>query len=175
MINIFIDMDGTICDYKGAYEAEVSESNPYPQSRVGFFTDLNIFDGAKQAILELDSNSDYKVWFLTRPSYMNLHCYSEKAQWVKTHFGQDWVSRLILCPEKSLVGKSERDILIDDNGDDGQPEFIGTWTRYTGQDWYNYTEWVLCKCYCDDGVYTDIEGYEQLCSRCRGGGKCNNI
>lgn len=168
-------MDGTICDYKSAYEAEVSESNPYPQSRLGFFTDLNIFDGAKQAILELDSNANYKVWFLTRPSYMNLHCYSEKAQWIKNEFGQEWVTRLILCPEKSLVGKSERDILIDDNGDDGQPEFIGIWTRYTGQDWSDYENWIGCQCWCQDGVYHDEEGFENLCPACNGSGVTTNI
>ena len=39
---IFIDMDGVLCDFKGAYEADLKKNptQPYPQSQYGFFLNL---------------------------------------------------------------------------------------------------------------------------------------
>lgn len=108
---IYIDMDGVLCDFKFSYDRGLLEepSQPYPQSRVGFFYDLQPIPGALEAFRTLSLH--YDVWILTRPSTKNLHCYTEKALWVKKYLGETALNKLILCTDKSLL---KGDFLIDD-------------------------------------------------------------
>lgn len=62
----------------------------------------------------------YDVWILTRTSFNNIHCFTEKAQWVLDYLGFDVLEKTILCGDKSLL---KGDYLIDDNGQHGQPQF----------------------------------------------------
>lgn len=48
---------------------------------------------------------------------MNLHSYTEKAQWIQKYFGTEGLKRLILFGNKSLV---KGDYLIDDTQVDEQ-------------------------------------------------------
>ena len=108
---LYIDMDDTICMYKEYYISEYHRTLlKYPQSQVGFFLKLKPIGGAIEALNKL--NEVYDVWILTRPSYMNAHCYTEKRQWIEEHLGLEWCKKLILCPDKSLmIG----DYLVDDH------------------------------------------------------------
>ena len=112
-------MDDTLCDFIGPFRrGEVSIK--YPQSKVGFFLDLEPLEGAIDAMKTLQTK--YKVYILTRPSIKNTHCYTEKAEWIKKYLGEEMLERMILCPDKSLV---KGDFLIDDDNKHGQNEFEG--------------------------------------------------
>jgi len=104
-------MDDTLCKFMQRYQ-EMMQKNPsirYPQSQYGFFTDLEPIDDAISSMHTL--REVYDVWILTRPSYMNPLCYTEKRVWVEKHLGINFCKKLILCPDKSLL---KGDYLIDD-------------------------------------------------------------
>lgn len=108
---IYIDMDDTICDYRGHYK-KMSELNPdikYPQSQEGFFTSLRPIEDAVKSVQRL--MGDFEVYILTRPSYMNPLCYTEKRIWIERHFGLEFCKNLIICSDKTLL---KGDYLIDD-------------------------------------------------------------
>jgi 5'-nucleotidase len=119
MKRIYVDMDDTLCDFAGPFKSGEYKLK-YPQSKVGFFLDLQPLEGAIEGMNILMTK--YDVWILTRPSIKNIHCYTEKAEWIKKYFGEDFLDKLILCPNKSLV---KGDFLIDDDNRHGQPEFEG--------------------------------------------------
>jgi 5'-nucleotidase len=108
---IDIDLDDTICDFTNAYnEARENDTDiKYPQSQYGFFTNLKPIDGAINYIQSL--RNYFEVHIVSRPSIKNLLCYTEKAEWVRRHFGEDMLNRLTLtCHKNRLDG----DYLIDD-------------------------------------------------------------
>lgn len=116
---VYVDMDGVICDYKKNYLTHIAK-NPdlkYPQSQYGFFLELEPIPGSIEAVLKLSSLCD--VWILTAPSTPNPMSYAEKNYWVKKYLGEEYVSKLIMSPNKSLL---KGDYLIDDN----------EWTNWQG-------------------------------------------
>jgi 5'(3')-deoxyribonucleotidase len=131
-VRIYIDLDGTVCDLKGAVTKyrEKNSEHPgdihykYPWSVHGFFLDLDPLPLAIESVNFLKEN--YDVWFLSRPSFKNTNSYTEKAEWVKKHFGYEMQKKLILCGDKSLLkGK----VLIDDAQNANQDNFSGIWLR----------------------------------------------
>jgi 5'-nucleotidase len=140
MLRIYVDMDGTIADFYGAVEkrrllAETTQEKSWPQSKIGFFLNLEPIEGAIEAINFL--NKQYDVWFLTRPSFMNIHSYSEKASWIQKYFGMEGLKKLILCGNKSLL---KGDYLIDDTDVDGQLEFEGNFIKIGSKEFPNWSE-----------------------------------
>lgn len=132
---LYIDMDDTICDYKGAFIKDSSKFpiNKFPQSRWGFFANLEPIEGAIETIHEL--MGEFDVWILTRPSYMNPLSYTEKRIWVEKYFGLEFCKKLILCSNKSLL---KGDYLVDDSSLCGQPEFEGEWLQYGTEKFDNW-------------------------------------
>jgi hypothetical protein len=124
---IYIDMDDTICDYSGLWSIykEKFPGVQYPQSKFGFFSRLKPVEGALESISLLEKY--YDVFILTRPSIKNLHSYSEKAEWVEKYLGEEYLEKLILCPDKSLV---KGNFLIDDYDKNGQTEFEGEFIKF---------------------------------------------
>lgn len=140
---LYIDMDKVMCDFEKRYSM-IREKFPYiqyPQSQYGFFSRLEPIDGALAAINQLESK--YDIWFLTRPSYMNIHCYSEKAEWILEHLGSEYQQKMIIMPNKSMaIGH----YLVDDSLNDGQTEFIGEhihFGSYIFQSWNDVTSYLL--------------------------------
>jgi len=129
---IYIDMDRTLVDYDKGF-AKWREKIEFPQSKEGFWRELEPLPGAIESYKYLDEK--YDVWVLTRPSFHNLNCYNEKAQWVRDNLGFDAQKKTILCGNKSLV---KGQYLIDDHHKDGQPEFEGKWIQF-GSD--EYPDW----------------------------------
>jgi 5'(3')-deoxyribonucleotidase len=133
MKKVYVDMDDTLCDFTGPFKrGEVAIK--YPQSKLGFFLDLEPLEGAIEGMKTLQTK--YKVYILTRPSIKNTHCYTEKADWIKKYLGEEMLERMILCPDKSLV---KGDFLIDDDHRHGQTEFEGEHIHF-GKD-ENFMTW----------------------------------
>lgn len=125
MKRIYIDMDGVLCDFQGAFDQskKAQPDNPYPQSVANFYTSLEPIAGALAAMELLGNSNEYETFILTAPSTYNPLSYTEKRIWVEEHLGFPWVEKLIISPDKSLL---KGDILIDDNDNGkGQENFEG--------------------------------------------------
>lgn len=137
----YIDMDHTFCDFAGHRSvwqafAHTETETKYPWSMKGFFESIPPMPGAIEYWDKWSGRLD--LYFLTRPSMLNRHSYSEKANWVYKHLGQPALDKLILSPRKDLlVG----DVLIDDHDGNGQASFGGRWWRF-GSD--GYADWAQC-------------------------------
>jgi len=140
---VYVDMDGVLCNfYKASREAlQENPTQRYPQSQWGFFLKLEEIPGAIAAFKKLQKH--YDVWILTRPSFRNVNCFTEKAQWVWDHLGYDVVKKTIMAGDKSLL---KGDYLIDDMSNDGQPEFEGEWIEFGSfdfPDWKSVTNYLI--------------------------------
>ena len=138
---VYVDMDDTICDFITPFKTGEFKLK-YPQSKVGFFLDLEPIEGAIEGIKTLQTK--YDVWILTRPSIKNTHCYTEKADWIKKYLGEDMLNKMILCPDKSLV---KGEFLIDDDHRHGQTEFEGEHIHFMKderfQSWNSIVEYLM--------------------------------
>lgn len=136
---LYVDMDDVLCNYSEAFEMQHSETNKFPQSKWGFFATLEPVDLAIPTVKKLMFH--YDVWVLTRPSYVNALCYTEKRLWIEKYFGVEFCKKLILCTDKSLL---KGDYLIDDSIDDGQLDFEGELIHFGSQD---FKDWNAVKTY----------------------------
>ncbi|WP_189535915.1 5' nucleotidase, NT5C type [Paludibacterium paludis] len=90
----------------------------------GFYLDLPPVEGAVAAMRAmLEMGLDVRI--CTSPLQRYRHCVPEKYEWVERHLGTEFVSRLILTRDKTLV---HGDILVDD-----KPEITGVRTP----DWWH--------------------------------------
>lgn len=129
-LRVYLDMDHTFCDFEHARKAwkewgltEIEKRIPW--SMPGFFRVLLPMPGALEFWETFKGKVD--LYFLTRPSFQNRHCYTEKADWIFRYLGEEGVKRLILSPRKDLlIG----DVLIDDSTNCGQEEFEGEWWQF---------------------------------------------
>src|ERR1700692_4062475 len=107
-----VDLDDVLCNYTKHFVyciKQYPQFNPYPQSRLGFFLELEPIDGAIETIKKLKEHFD--IHFVTRPSIKNLHCFIEKAQWISKYFGEDMLNKLTITSYKQDFSG---DYLIDD-------------------------------------------------------------
>lgn len=134
---IYIDMDGVLCNFYDAAK-EFIKNNPdvkYPQSKIGFFLNLKEMPNAIESFNKL--KKDYDVWILTRPSFRNINCYSEKAQWVENNLGYDVLKKTIFSGDKSLL---KGDYLIDDKLNANQDKFEGELIRFGSDKFKNWNK-----------------------------------
>jgi 5'(3')-deoxyribonucleotidase len=128
-------MDGVLCNFYGAAKKALTE-NPeqkYPQSQWGFFLKLEEIEDAIESVKLLQTK--YDVWILTRPSFRNVNCFTEKAQWIWDHLGFEMLEKTIMSGDKSLlIG----DYLIDDMGNAGQEEFEGELIHFKTEKFPNW-------------------------------------
>ena len=135
---VYIDMDGVLCDFEGAItrDNEVYPDIAYPQSLEGFYRGLEPIKGAVQAMGALLKAECIEPYILTAPSVYNPLSYTEKRLWVEDHLDFEWVERLIISPDKSLlIG----DILIDDHiKGRGQDRFKGKFIHFGSSSFPNW-------------------------------------
>lgn len=141
---VYIDMDGVMCDFAKNYREwlQIQPEREFPQSRPGFFTELEPIEGAIDTIKWLDQIDSLAVFILTAPSIKNVHCYAEKRMWVERYLGMEMVGRLIISGYKHL---NRGDYLIDDAKEGrGQEDFEGTLLLFGGE---TYPDWKAIEQY----------------------------
>lgn len=135
----YIDMDGVLCDFEGAFSRDkiAYPDNPYPQSRKGFYRELKPISGAVKAMEMLLAAEAVEAYILTAPSVHNPLSYTEKRLWVEEYLGFEWVNKLIMSPDKSLL---KGDVLIDDHiAGRGQDLFDGILFQFGSPEFENWT------------------------------------
>lgn len=137
-MRIYIDMDNVLCDYDTAHQKALSREPGiiYPQSQYGFFANLKPINGAIESVIELSKYNE--VYILTSPSIHNPFSYLEKRVWIEKWLGLNFVERLIISPDKSLV---RGEILIDDhNSGNGQDKFEGMLIQFGSNQYPTWAE-----------------------------------
>ncbi len=139
---VYIDMDGVLCDYRSQFKKDLAR-NPaieFPQSQYGFFLKLQPMPGGIDAVRALEASALYTPYILTAPSVKNPLSYTEKRVWVETHLGMEFVQRLIISPDKSLL---KGDFLIDDiTHGRGQESFEGELLHFGSA---QYPDWTAIR------------------------------
>ncbi|XP_019398075.1 PREDICTED: 5'(3')-deoxyribonucleotidase, cytosolic type [Crocodylus porosus] len=77
----------------------------------GFFLGLDPIPGAIEAMKEMIQMKDTEVFICTSPLRKYDPCIPEKYKWVEKHLGPEFVDRLILTRDKTIVSA---DLLFDD-------------------------------------------------------------
>ncbi len=135
---IYIDMDDVLCDFSGAYEADLLR-NPgiqFPQSQYGFFEELEPIEDAIEIVSLLIESRDYVPYVLTAPSTKNPFSYTGKRIWIEKKFDYSFTKNLIICSNKGLL---KGDILIDDNASGkGQENFEGRLMLFGSNEYPNW-------------------------------------
>jgi 5'-nucleotidase len=94
-------------DYPAALRAEVEAIYTAP----GFYRDLPAISGAVEALTTL-LEQGHDVRICTSPLTQYRHCVPEKYEWVERHLGAEFVTRMIVSKDKTIV---HGDLLVDDN------------------------------------------------------------
>lgn len=137
-MRILVDMDGVLADFEGRFleiwRAQYPDkefihkeqrTTPYlidqypPEYRdlilriyltPGFFRSLPPIPGGREALAEI-RRAGIEVFICTTPFVQYRHGVVEKFEWVENHLGREWIERIILTFDKTLV---LGDYLIDD-------------------------------------------------------------
>jgi 5'-nucleotidase len=145
---ILVDMDGTVTNLEKLMWARAAEQlgpDVLPAKRLryefedefspelcnvlnriqrskGFYFDMEPIPGAIEALNQMRAFG-HDVFICTSPLRVYEYCVTEKYAWVDKHLGKDWVRRLILAKDKTLI---QGNALIDDKPDVGGV-VIPTW------------------------------------------------
>lgn len=135
---ILIDQDGVLADFeRGFYAAWQAGGHPHPAlpleqrrsfyvrddypaklraeveaiyTAPGFYRDLPAITGAVDALTAL-LEQGHDVRICTSPLNQYRNCVPEKFEWVERHLGSQFVSRIIVTKDKTIV---RGDVLVDD-------------------------------------------------------------
>jgi 5'-nucleotidase len=138
---LLIDMDGVIADYFKGFAKKWVELYPdrpvlkpeeihsfyfedcYPPewcddirkitTAKGFFENLEPMPGAVSALKRIMEEDEFDVFLCSTPdSHTEDHCCaSEKTRWVHKTLGEEWLKKIILTHDKTLIAG---DYIIDD-------------------------------------------------------------
>src|SRR3989344_7421662 len=159
-MRVLIDMDGVIADFEKGFLDNWRKKYPdkisipleqrttfhaeeqYPTElkklaraiyeEKGFFLSLQPISGGIEAIKEMN-NSSIDIFICTSPISKYQHCVPEKYEWIDKHLGQDWVKKIVITKDKTIV---DGNFLIDD-----KPEITGvnkpSWEQILYEQPYN--------------------------------------
>lgn len=109
---VFLDMDGVLADFDAGVGKHCAQDEDPPQMfEPGFYRNLPVIVGAKEAVQNLLQIPLIDLQIATKPTTKNLHCATEKYQWVEEHFPQ-LLRKMTLTHDKSLL---LGDVLVDDD------------------------------------------------------------
>lgn len=140
---VWIDMDGVVADFvpkakEAAAKMGISFEDFAKQKKYrdisGFYLDLPLIDGAKEAIEELQNSDKYDLYFLSAPSWGNVSCFSDKRIWIEQHF-PSFRKKMSLSFQK---GHHLGHYLIDDRTKYGAGNFIGEHIQFGNEIYPNW-------------------------------------
>lgn len=123
---VYLDMDGVLANFWLGVGREDAEWNPPEMYVKGFFRNLPIMPGAREAVAELLANPNIDLYIASKPDSKNLDSATEKFQWINEHFPALIKKIFLTCDKGHLNG----DYLIDDNEEEWGPKFKGTFLRF---------------------------------------------
>jgi 5'-nucleotidase len=160
-MRILVDMDGVLSDFDGEFLKRWRERHPeksyvpieerttfyvkesYPEElkplvveillEPSFFREMMPMTGAKEALFEMEQMG-LEVFICTSPLSTYKNCVLEKYEWVENYLGADWVNRIILTKDKTLV---KGDYLIDDKPNISGVESAPVWEHIVYDRPYN--------------------------------------
>lgn len=136
---VFVDLDGVMADFDGAVTSGV-ENDPPEMFVAGFFRNLKVMEGAKEAIEILMANPNLEIYVGSKPTYKNTKCATEKFDWIQEHFPALKKRMVLVCDKKLLRG----DFLIDDDVKRWGHKFKGAFIHFDRfkpkQEWARITE-----------------------------------
>jgi len=134
---IYIDMDGTMCDYVGAAIKKDYDLNEAKHVK-GFFKTLKPMPDAIDAIYWL--NKHFDVYVLTTAPWTNPSAWSDKLEWIKKYVPILYKKLIITHHKELAIG----DYLIDDMTKNGAGEFKGTHIQFGTEE---FPDWNTVKTY----------------------------
>ncbi|XP_058527577.1 5'(3')-deoxyribonucleotidase, cytosolic type-like [Ochotona princeps] len=99
------------CEQYRALRSDLRDKVASVYEAPGFFLGLEPIPGAVEALREMHAMHDTEVFICTSPLLKYDHCVVEKYCWVERHLGPEFVERIILTRDKTVV---LGDLLIDD-------------------------------------------------------------
>lgn len=103
-------MDGVLADFDGAITSGPG-MDPPEMFEPGFFRNLKVMEGAKEAIAQLVSNPKLEVYIGSKMTSKVTGCATEKMEWIQEHF-PELLRNMVLCCDKKLL---RGNFLIDDD------------------------------------------------------------
>jgi 5'-nucleotidase len=142
---VLVDMDGCLVDWDLGFRAAwanrssinrqasyAMESCVPPEFKEeacmvfheqGFFSGLPPMEGGLRALAEM-REAGLNVLLCTSPVLTSRYCAAEKFEWIERHLGTEWLARVVLTTDKTMV---KGDVLIDDKpritGFEAEPEW----------------------------------------------------
>ena len=144
---VFIDMDGVIVDLGKEIELKTTGLKDKkllksPDLIKGIFKNPPVYQGAKDAVHELNQSGKYELFIATSAPWENHESATHKRVWLEKHFKGVFEKKMIITHRKDLlIG----DYLIDDRLANGAEYFRGElisfgW-NYENKKWNTFPDW----------------------------------
>ena len=124
---VFLDMDGPLANFDKAVPPGTPKGGEPPCMLMpGFFRNLEVVPGAREAVAALLANPDLEVFIGSKHSTKNTFSASEKLQWVLINFPALLKRVVLVCDKKLLRG----DVLVDDDKGRWAKKFQGEFLEF---------------------------------------------
>jgi len=123
---VYLDMDGVMADFKKGVGRPNPEWSPPEMYLQGFFRNLPVMAGAREAITEILTYEGIDLYIASKPDSINLFCATEKYQWIQEHFPELIKKIFLTCDKGHLNGH----FLVDDDERQWKDKFKGEFIKF---------------------------------------------
>jgi len=120
---IYLDMDGVLANIHKEIGLNTGhDKTPSQILEKGFYRGLEVMPGARGVVNYLLDHPEIELFIASKTPKGNLHCATEKYEWIQEHFPRLLDRIMLVCDKTKLIG----DYLIDDDSrwKDFNGEFI---------------------------------------------------